>query len=71
ILKKHDSIIAEQPLFMKYAYVVFDLNYNKNMAIICKYLKKRKIISIGRYGAWNYSAMEDALLNGRAVLGVV
>ena len=65
VLKKHDSIIAEQPLFMKYAYVVFDLNYNKNMAVIQKYLKKKKIISIGRYGSWNYSAMEDALLNGR------
>ncbi|OGF46437.1 MAG: hypothetical protein A2231_12745 [Candidatus Firestonebacteria bacterium RIFOXYA2_FULL_40_8] len=65
ILKKHDSIIAEQKLFMKYAYVIFDLNYYKNMAVINKYLKKRKIISIGRYGAWNYSAMEDALLDGK------
>lgn len=66
ILTKSDSIIAEQALFVKYAYVVFDLNYGKNMAVINKYLKQKSIISIGRYGAWNYSAMEDALLDGRA-----
>jgi len=71
LLTKRDSIIAEQPLFMKYGYVVFDLNYNKNMRVINNYLKKRKIISIGRYGSWNYSAMEDALLDGRAAAGAV
>ncbi|OGF56109.1 MAG: hypothetical protein A2497_00560 [Candidatus Firestonebacteria bacterium RifOxyC12_full_39_7] len=71
ILSKHDSIIAEQPLFIKYAYVVFDLNYYKNMAIINRYLKKKKIASIGRYGSWNYSAMEDALLDGKTAAGMV
>ena len=65
ILKKYDSIIAEQPLFIKYAYVVFDEEYNKNMTIINNYLKNVEIISTGRYGAWNYSAMEDAILCGR------
>lgn len=65
ILKKSDSIIAKQLLFMKYAYVIFDMDYRKNMEILGKYLKKAGIISTGRYGGWNYSAMEEALLFGR------
>jgi hypothetical protein len=28
-------------------------------------LKQQRIVSSGRYGAWNYSSMEDALLMGR------
>ena len=63
VLKKYDSIIAEQALFIKYAYVVFDLDYKKNLEILRKYLNEIKIISTGRYGGWNYSAMEDAILD--------
>jgi hypothetical protein len=29
-------------------------------------LTEQRIISSGRYGAWNYSSMEDALLMGRS-----
>jgi hypothetical protein len=29
-------------------------------------LQEQGIISAGRYGGWNYSAMEDALIFGRA-----
>jgi hypothetical protein len=28
-------------------------------------LKQQGVVSSGRYGAWNYSSMEDALLMGR------
>ncbi len=71
VLKTSDNIIAEQPLYIKYAYVIFDLNYHKNIAILREYLKKVKIISTGRYGAWNYSAMEEALLDGKAAAGLI
>lgn len=65
IIKKDEEIILCQSMLMKYAYVIYDKDYFKNTALIHKYLKKNNIFSIGRYGNWDYSAMEDAILAGR------
>lgn len=43
------------------AYVFFDRFRQRNLASILAGLKERSIHSIGRYGAWEYSAMEDAI----------
>ncbi|MBK8256153.1 MAG: NAD(P)-binding protein [Polyangiaceae bacterium] len=48
-----------------HAYVVFDNHYESSVETIQVYLQKMRIFSHGRYGAWNYSSMEDALLYGR------
>jgi protoporphyrinogen oxidase len=48
------------------AYVVFDHAYYPALAVIEPFLAEQRIVSTGRYGAWNYSSMEDALLMGRA-----
>lgn len=47
------------------AYVIFDHSYYDALAVITPFLDEHRIISTGRYGAWTYSAMEDALLDGR------
>jgi protoporphyrinogen oxidase len=47
------------------AYVIYDHHYRAALDVIEPYLAERRIISTGRYGAWNYSSMEDALLMGR------
>jgi protoporphyrinogen oxidase len=49
-----------------YAYVIFDHQYFPALAVIRPFLEQQRILSVGRYGDWNYSAMEDALLFGRA-----
>ncbi|MFH1824766.1 MAG: FAD-dependent oxidoreductase [Candidatus Firestonebacteria bacterium] len=67
ILKKSDKILVENSIEIKYAYVVFDLNYNKNLKLIMDFLKEKNIYSIGRYGRWTYSSMEDAILDGKVV----
>lgn len=49
---------------IEYAYVVFDDAHAGATATIHAWLATRGIRSCGRYGAWVYSAMEDALLDG-------
>jgi protoporphyrinogen oxidase len=48
-----------------HAYVIFDHHYFGALEIIRPFLEEAGIISTGRYGGWNYSAMEDALHFGR------
>jgi protoporphyrinogen oxidase len=47
------------------AYVIYDHHYRAALDVIEPYLAQQRVISTGRYGAWNYSSMEDALLMGR------
>jgi len=48
------------------AYVIYDHDYRPALDVIEAFLTEQRIIPCGRYGAWNYSSMEDALLMGRA-----
>ncbi len=48
------------------AYVVFDEAHEASVATIRAFLDEAGIDSIGRYGAWTYASMEDAIVNGRA-----
>jgi protoporphyrinogen oxidase len=47
------------------AYVIYDFNYHDSYAEIHDWLRQSGVWSIGRYGDWNYSSMEDALMDGR------
>jgi protoporphyrinogen oxidase len=49
-----------------YAYVIYDHHYRAALDVIEPFLAEQRIISSGRYGGWNYSSMEDALLMGRS-----
>ena len=55
------------PKFIKYAYVIYDQNHSKAVPIILKTFAKNGVHSIGRWGVWNYSSTEDALIMGRDV----
>jgi len=46
-------------------YVIYDDRRKDAVRKIFNYLNNNNIISIGRYGAWEYSNMEVALLHGR------
>jgi protoporphyrinogen oxidase len=48
-----------------YAYVIFDHEYFAALDVIRPFLEQARIISSGRYGEWNYSAMEDAIAFGK------
>jgi protoporphyrinogen oxidase len=47
------------------AYVIFDEARRQALPKILGYLERQGIYSIGRYGAWGYGSMSDALIEGR------
>jgi protoporphyrinogen oxidase len=50
---------------LDWVYVIFDHAYFPSLEVIRPFLESANIVSTGRYGGWNYSAMEDALHFGR------
>jgi len=65
ILKNRNEITVTKEIYIKYAYVIYDHNRNDNIKIIRKHLERNNIFTAGRYGNWEYSTMEDALLQGK------
>ncbi len=47
------------------AYVLFDQHHAAARQIVVDYLRQHGVEVAGRYGRWEYSSMEDALLSGR------
>lgn len=65
ILKPSDKLPVVQFLPIKYAYVIYNKNRKAALDTIFRFLKQNRIQSIGRYGAWKYSFMEEAILDGK------
>ena len=68
ILKDSDQIMVEKCFDIGCAYVIYDKNYRDSVARIKNFLNENDIYPIGRYGAWEYSGMEDAILQGSKVV---
>jgi len=47
------------------AYVIFDPHRQAVRERLLDMLMEQDVYSIGRYGVWTYSSMEDALMGGR------
>lgn len=65
LLKSSDEILAKVWLPIRCAYVVYDFNRTPAVKTIFAELGRRRIESIGRYGAWKYSFMEETILDGK------
>ncbi|MBN1595808.1 FAD-dependent oxidoreductase [candidate division FCPU426 bacterium] len=65
ILLPGDKVQVEHLQYLPYAYVIFDQEYASARKTILTFLEKVGILSLGRWGHWEYSAMEDALLAGK------
>lgn len=61
---KEDLLFAETRIIPQ-AYVIHDFDYGPARKTVLDYLATRDILTAGRYGSWEYSSMEDALLGGR------
>ena len=66
ILKTSDKISIVQFLPVRHAYVIYNKERTKALSTLFPFLAKQGIASIGRYGAWKYSFMEEAILDGKA-----
>ncbi|HLL00348.1 MAG TPA: FAD-dependent oxidoreductase [Myxococcaceae bacterium] len=67
---------AQDVLFSKareipHAYVLYDEQYGAAKAEILRFLEHARLLTAGRYGQWEYSSMEDAILGGRACARVL
>jgi protoporphyrinogen oxidase len=64
ILRKSDKIAAEFIADIPAAYVVYDSHRTQSVETIQSFLKENGVVSTGRWGNWEYSAMEDAIWQG-------
>lgn len=71
ILSPDNSIEICDPINIKYAYIIYDKNYRENTKIIHEYLNQHHVFPIGRYGSWKYMSMEDAILDGKNIAGLL
>ncbi len=64
ILRPDDRVLVRDTIFIDPGYVIFDRARQEVMAQVVPALEACGVKLIGRYGAWTYSYMERALLDG-------
>jgi protoporphyrinogen oxidase len=69
ILRKSDTIAAQFIADIPSAYVVYDAHRTQSVSIIQSFLKEHAVTSTGRWGNWEYAAMEDAIWQGAEAVG--
>jgi protoporphyrinogen oxidase len=65
ILRRDDKVLAEKTFFIKHAYVIYDRFRSKHLPRIIQFLLTNQIYPLGRYGRWEYTTMEEAILQGK------
>jgi protoporphyrinogen oxidase len=65
ILREDDEILAERAIWIDHAYVIYDRFRGEHLPQIIQFLHSHQIYPIGRYGLWEYSTMEEAILQGK------
>ncbi|HAH05174.1 MAG TPA: protoporphyrinogen oxidase [Elusimicrobia bacterium] len=66
LLKASDRLAARHWFKIDAAYVLYDRARTPAVAAAMAWLRSRGAESIGRWGAWKYSFMEETLLDGKA-----
>lgn len=67
MIHRREDVRFAQPFVIPNAYVLYDGAYTEAKARLTSFLAGTGIELIGRYGRWEYSSMEDAILQGREV----
>lgn len=64
-LFKEEDLIVKDIRSEKYANVIFDHFIYENRKIVLDYLEDNKIITVGRFGEWDYFWSDQSMLSGR------
>ena len=64
-LFKREDLIVKDIRCEKYANVIFDHHIYENREIVLNYLEENNIISIGRFGEWDYFWSDQSMLSGK------
>jgi len=67
LLEEGERVVVMRVSEIRHAYVFFDRWRGENLSRIMAFLRKGGIYPLGRYARWEYSTMEDALREGRAL----
>jgi protoporphyrinogen oxidase len=60
-----NDVMFQKILLLEHAYVLYDAWFVKHRQALFAHLEQLDICSIGRYGGWKYSSMQEAVLDGR------
>lgn len=63
IIKTKDDVVYSAVMRQKYAYVIYDLEYQKNIAIVKEYCAKTGISLVGRFAEFEYLNMDGCIRN--------
>ncbi len=61
------DIVTEKIITISHAYVIYDHWREKYLPLLLDRLVEEQIYSIGRYGAWKYASMQEAVLDGKQI----
>ncbi len=67
--EQHKTV--QKVLQLDHAYVIYDTWREKNLQSLLDRLQTMNIHSIGRYGAWKYSSMQEAYQDGKNVAAII
>jgi protoporphyrinogen oxidase len=65
LLERREDVRFSAVRHIPNAYVLYDADYGPSRNTILEFLSRAGIDTAGRYGRWEYSSMEDAILAGR------
>lgn len=65
VLKTSDRVVEKLWIVIDKGYVVYDRHRTSAVSAIMRHLRSRGVWSIGRWGGWKYSFMEETLLDGK------
>ncbi|MBI2069989.1 MAG: FAD-dependent oxidoreductase [Elusimicrobia bacterium] len=65
-MRPKDEVSMTKWIRIAPAYVIFTKERRNFLPEAFKFLEQNNILSTGRYGAWKYSFMEEAILDGKA-----
>jgi protoporphyrinogen oxidase len=60
-IRKSDDVVGIVRNYFPYAYPVHDLARGERVRRLLHFLQTKRVWSIGRFGAWRYSSMDDAI----------
>lgn len=65
------DVVTEKTLHLPHAYVIYDAWREKNLSKLHRALINMNIHSIGRFGEWKYSSMQEAGLDGKKMAEII
>jgi UDP-galactopyranose mutase len=65
LLRAGDEVEVCDASSHRYAYVIYDLDHGRNVSVVHRYLRERRVTPVGRFGEWEYFNMDKSVLAGK------